>query len=489
MAIMGCLEGIPGQRDLQEAVNLFSALDMYNWEKRVVKSMELEMRNEIQQKQVLSQKMIQSVRILEMGADEMESFFNDMAESNPLIDLEKELPDSGEDFKDRLEWERQNDYQSGDWYSSGREEENREESIPGNDGITLEEYLMMQLIPLCRGKYRKDIFYYLVKSLNGWGYLDTDAGGLAKELGLSVVEAEDYLFKLQCLEPAGIGAGDLAECLQIQLMRSYPKERLALRIAEECLELVGKGKFQAAAKQLGEPVDAVKAAAEIIGRLNPKPANGFSNQENLQYVYPDVFIVVRPEGIEVRINDISDSRMKVNPYYLRILEDPAAEEETAAYIRRKLEQVKWAVRCVEQRKTTLEKVGKAIAEWQRAFFADGGGLVPMRLEDIAGETGMHLSTVSRAVKNKYVQCSRGVYPMGSFFAGTVGEHTPEEVKRQMRVIIEEEDKKRPKSDQKIADALEKKGIAVSRRTVAKYRAEMGIAGQGGRRCYVSTETG
>lgn len=445
--------------------------------------MDLEMRNEIQQKQALSQKMIQSVRILEMGADEMESFFGDMAESNPLIDLEKEFADSGEEFRNRLEWERQNDYQSGEWYSSGREEENREESIPGNAGITLEEYLMMQLIPLCRGKYRKSIFYYLVKSLDGWGYLDTDTGKLSEELGLSGEEVEDYLFKLQCLEPAGIGARDLAECLQIQLMRSYPKERIALRIVEECLELVGKGKFQAAAKQLGEPVDAVKAAAEIIGRLNPKPANGFSNQENLQYLYPDVFIIVRQEGIEVRINDTSESRMKVNPYYLRVLEDPVTEKETAVYIRRKLEQIKWAVRCIEQRKATLEKVGKAIAKWQRAFFTDGGGLVPMRLEDIAGETGLHLSTVSRTVKNKYVQCSRGVYPMGSFFASIVGEHTPEEVKRQMRQIIEEEDKKRPKSDQKIADVLEKKGIVVSRRTVAKYRAEMGIAGAGGRKTH------
>ena len=105
----------------------------------------------------------------------------------------------------------------------------------------------------------------------------------------------------------------------------------------------------------------------------------------------------------------------------------------------------------------------------------------MRMEDIAAETGLHVSTVSRAVKNKYVQCSRGVYPMGYFFVGTVGEHTPEEVKKHIRLIIEEEDKRKPKSDQKIAEALEKKGITVSRRTVAKYRAEMGIAGTGGRR--------
>ncbi len=138
--------------------------------------MELEMRNDIQQKQALSQKMIQSVRILEMSADEMEVFLNDMAESNPLIDLEKEPADGKEDIRGRLEWERQNDYQNAPYYSSDGGQENREEYVQGNAGATLEEYLMMQVIPLCRGKYRKEIFYYLIKSLNGWGYLDAEIG-------------------------------------------------------------------------------------------------------------------------------------------------------------------------------------------------------------------------------------------------------------------------------------------------------------------------
>ncbi len=443
--------------------------------------MELEMKNDIQQKQALSQKMIQSVRILEMSADEMEAFLSDMAESNPLIDLEKTLPDGKEERKGRLEWERQNDYQNAPYYPSDSDQENRNEYMPENAGITLEEHLMMQVIPLCRGKYKKSIFYYLVKSLNGWGYLDGDLKEMAEELEISTEELEEYLLKLQSLEPAGVGARDLRECLRVQLRRNYPHERTAMRIAEECLELVGKRKFQAAAKQLGEPVEAIRAAMEIICRLNPKPANGFSNQEHLQYVYPDVFVTARPEGLDVMVNDGLGARMNINPYYLKLLEDSPADEETAQYIKRKLEQVKWAVRCVEQRNTTLLRTAKAIAEWQKSFFADRGGLVPMRMEDIAAETGLHVSTVSRAVKNKYVQCSRGVYPMGYFFVGTVGEHTPEEVKKHIRLVIEEEDKMKPKSDQKIAEALEKKGITVSRRTVAKYRAELGIAGAGGRR--------
>ena len=443
--------------------------------------MELEMRNDIQQKQALSQKMIQSVRILEMSADEMEVFLNDMAESNPLIDLEKEPADGKEDIRGRLEWERQNDYQNAPYYSSDGGQENREEYVQGNAGATLEEYLMMQVIPLCRGKYRKEIFYYLIKSLNGWGYLDAEIGELAEELRIPADVMEAHLVKLQSLEPAGVGARDIGECLRIQLMRNYPKERLAIRITEECLELVGKRKFQAAAKQLGESAEAVKAAMGGIYRLNPKPANGFANQEHLQYVYPDVFVTVRSEGMEVTANETAVSQMNINPYYLKLLEESPADGETARYIKKKLEQVKWAVKCVEQRKTTLLRTAEAIAERQKAFFSDCGGLTPMRMEDVAKVTGLHISTVSRAVKNKYVQCSRGIYPMGYFFTGTVGEHTAEEIKKQMRLVIEEEDKKKPKSDQKIADALEKNGISISRRTVAKYRSEMGIAGAGGRR--------
>lgn len=445
--------------------------------------MKKELRNELQQKQALSQKMIQSVHILEMGADELEAFLNDMAESNPMVDLERDLADYKEDLKCRLEWERQNDYQNASYYSSDSEQNGRDEYISGNAGVTLEEYLMMQLIPLCRGKYKKSVFYYLVKSLNGWGYLDTELSELAGGAGISPDELEEHLLKLQACEPAGVGARDMKECLQIQLMRRYPQEQLAMQMIEECLELLGKGRLPAVSKRLGKPAEDVKAAMEIIYRLNPKPANGFSDQEHLQYVYPDVFVAQYPEGMEVVVNDPPVSRMHVNPYYLKLLEESAAERETVEYIKSKLEQVKWAVKCVEQRTSTLQKVTGAIVNWQRMFFGEGGSLAPMRLTDISGETGMHISTVSRAVKNKYLQCSRGIYPLSYFFTGVVGENTPESVKDQIKNIISEEDKKKPKSDQKIAELLAEKGVQISRRTVAKYRTEMGIAGAGGRKEY------
>ncbi len=445
--------------------------------------MELGMRNELQQKQVLSQKMIQSVRILEMGVDEMEAFLNDMAENNPMIDLERDLTDYKKDLKCRLEWERQNDYQNAPYYSSSSEQGDKDEYMSVNAGATLEEYLMLQLIPLCKGKYKKNVFYYLVKSLNGWGYLDADFACLADEMDLSLEELKEYLLMLQSCEPAGVGARDMRECLLIQLMRYYPKEQLAMQIVEKCLEFLGKQKLQAISKQLEKPVEEIKAAMKIIYQLNPKPANGFSNQEHLQYIYPDVFVMQRLEQMETVVNESSVSRIHVNPFYLKLLEDASAERETVEYIKSKLEQAKWAVHCIEQRKTTLQNVAETIVNWQRAFFSEGGGLVPMRLADISKETALHSSTVSRAVKNKYLQCSRGIYPMSYFFVGTIGDNTPSDAKDMIRDIIEKEDKKKPKSDQKIAELLEKKGFQISRRTVAKYRSEMGIAEAGGRKEY------
>ncbi|MDO4313247.1 MAG: RNA polymerase factor sigma-54 [Eubacteriales bacterium] len=439
--------------------------------------MDLEMKNALQQKQVLSQKMIQSVQILEMGADEIDNFLKDMAEKNPLVDLEDAPTEERKDLKSRLEWERQNDYQNASYYSADGEQEGREDYARKSEGETLEEYLMAQLTPLCGERYQKSIFYYLVKSLNSQGYLDMEPVEMAEEL-------EEYLEVLQSCEPAGIGARDLKECLRIQVMRMHPKEELPLRMIEECLELLGERRLSVIAKKMECSLDEVKEAAKIIYSLNPKPGNGFSDKENLQYVYPDVFVIRHRDGFDVVVNESAAVRMNINPYYLTLLENEGIGQETVDYIKKKLEQVKWATKCVDQRNQTLRKVAGAVVDWQHGFFEKGAGkLIPMRLTDIAQKTGMHTSTVSRAVRNKYLQCAYGIFPISYFFSKTIGESTPEEVKDCLRGIIEEEDKKKPKSDQKLAELLEKKGYSISRRTVAKYRTEMGIPGTSRRKEY------
>ena len=179
------------------------------------------------------------------------------------------------------------------------------------------------------------------------------------------------------------------------------------------------------------------------------------------------------------MNESASARMTINPYYLKILETEKISKETISYIKNKVEQVKWAVKCVDQRNSTLQQVASAIVEWQELFFRFGSGrVVPMRLVDIAPKVDMHVSTVSRAIKNKYVQCDYGLFPLSYFFSKTIGEgeDTPDDVKENLRKIIEQENKKKPISDQKIANMLVEKGFQISRRTVAKYRSELGIPG-------------
>lgn len=274
-------------------------------------------------------------------------------------------------------------------------------------------------------------------------------------------------------------SGKTVEKFNVDGMPMCPEETIAIRIIKECIELFAKRRFSSIANMLGCTVEEVQSAADIIYSLNPKPANGFAEMENLQYVHPDVFVVWHDDKPEIMVNESASARMTINPYYLKILETEKISKETISYIKNKVEQVKWAVKCVDQRNSTLQQVASAIVEWQELFFRFGSGrVVPMRLADIAPKVDMHVSTVSRAIKNKYVQCDYGLFPLSYFFSKTIGEgeDTPDDVKENLRKIIEQENKKKPLSDQKIANMLVEKGFQISRRTVAKYRSELGILG-------------
>lgn len=440
--------------------------------------MELEMQHGLQQKQNLSRKMLQSVHVLEMSMEETEDFLREIIENNPMVDLDDDYLNQQKELKEQWQWEKEHDYQTAGTYA-GEEQEEKDEAPYLITEDTLEDYLMMQLVPLCKGKYKKDVFYYLIKSLNRQGYLDVEMDVLARELNLTIGEVEEYLDILQACEPAGIAARNIEECLVIQIMRMCPEETTAIRIIKECIELFAKRRFSSIAEKLGCTAEEVQSASEIIYSLNPKPSNGFAEMDNLQYVRPDVFVLWHEDKPEIIVNESASARMTINPYYLKILETEKISKETISYIKNKVEQVKWAVKCVDQRNNTLQQVVSAIVEWQELFFRFGSGrVVPMRLVDIAPKVDMHVSTISRAIKNKYVQCDYGLFSLSYFFSKTIGEgeSTPDDVKENLRKIIEQENKKKPLSDQKIANMLVERGFQISRRTVAKYRSEMGILG-------------
>lgn len=461
----------------------------------------MELKFTLEQKQLLSQKMIQSAEILQMDVQELETFVRELAMENPLVELEEihpvqEGPQRADERKreaeEKLEWLNRMDEQNRVYYKEEYEE--LEEKEAWNFSVeeeNLQDYLLSQMIPYLKTGKDQDVLTHLVYSLDSRGYLTDSVEELKERLELNEDEVVSYLQILKSLDPAGIGARDLKECLLLQLNRNNKEDKTALRVVEEYLDLLGKNQLPQIAAKLGVTLAELNDCCERIRNLNPKPGSSFSSRETLRYIRPDVTIVKFQNYFEVLLNDNAYPRLTINSYYSRMLhEDNSAEVKE--YISDKLKQAEWITRCIEQRGETLLKVARAIVEIQRPFFESGAGnRRPMRLADIAGRIEMHESTVSRAVRDKYLQCTWGVYPLSYFFvkqvggAGDDGGETPEQVKKCMEAIIAGENKKKPLSDQKITDAMNEQGIAISRRTVAKYRMQLGIPDASGRKEFPS----
>lgn len=461
----------------------------------------MELKFTLEQKQLLSQKMIQSAEILQMDVQELETFVRELAMENPLVELEEAHPaqegsertdERKREAEEKLEWLNHMDEQNRVYYKEEYEE--LEEKEAWNFSVqeeNLQDYLLSQLIPYLKTDKDQDVLTYLVYSLDSRGYLTDSVEELQERLELNEDEVLSYLQILKSLDPAGIGAGDLKECLLLQLNRNDKEDETARLVVEEYLDLLGKNQLPQIAAKLGVTLAELNDCCERIRNLNPKPGSSFSSRETLRYIRPDVTIVKFQDYFEVLLNDNAYPRLTINSYYSRMLHEDNSDE-VKEYISDKLKQAEWITRCIEQRGETLLKVARAIVEIQRPFFESGAGnRRPMRLADIAERIEMHESTVSRAVRDKYLQCTWGVYPLSYFFVKQVGGagddsgETPEQVKKCMEEIIAGENKKKPLSDQKITDIMNKQGIAISRRTVAKYRMQLGIPDASGRKEFSS----
>ena len=332
---------------------------------------------------------------------------------------------------------------------------------------------------------------FLVESLNGNGWLDEPLPALAAEAGLDEALLERALAAVQTLEPAGVGARNLSECLHLQLVRREPDNALALAIADNWLDALSKNRYGLISRELGAAPEAVRAACDLIRSLNPRPGTGFAARENLTYITPDIVVVSFPDHFELLTNDYFFPTLNISSYYTRLLKE-SDENEVKDYLTGKVRQAKWVVRSIEQRRSTLMECAKCILDKQETFFRKGPGhLVPLSLADIAACVGVHESTVSRAVKDKYIQCSMGVYPLSYFFSRGLGAgasggcdcSSPDAAKALLKKLIAGEDRRKPLSDQKLCDMMNAQGCALSRRTVAKYRDELNIPSTTGRKQY------
>ena len=448
------------------------------------------------QTQTLSPQMMQSMEILQMGSQELLEYIEEAVQENPVLEPQENY-DKQDEFsvlRRKLEWLESTDPQNRYYHQQDTEEEDNPLKNYGtveDEDENLYYYVLSQLRVLELDPQVMEAGVFLVESLNQNGWLDEPLEDLAADCGQPLTVMERALSAIQSLEPAGVGARNLAECLKLQLVRRTPVDQLAVRIVEDYLDALSKSRYGLIARELKVGTEEVRASCDRIRALNPRPGTGFAARENLTYINPDIIVVSFPDHFELLSNDYYFPTLHISGYYSRLMKE-SDDAQVKDYLTDKMRQAKWMVKAIEQRRSTLMACAECILERQETFFRKGPGhLVPLSLADVAGRIGVHESTVSRAVKDKYIQCSMGVYPLSYFFSRSLGTHSaggeetasPDAAKALLKKLIAGEDRKKPLSDQKLCQLMTEQGCPLSRRTVAKYRDELHIPSTAGRKQY------
>lgn len=429
-------------------------------------------------KLAMTQELTQAIALLQYSVPELTSFLENKALENPLMQIEYGNVQAMDPRKDRPK------------KTSRTVEKDKMSWIEqiGTERKTLEDFLFSQMNLAQLGKEDRKIVNALIFSLDENGYLCVDIEIIALKLGVSSEIIELYLNKLQELEPAGVGARTLKECLFIQLKRLPKRNELAEKIVSEYFTPFAEKKWQDVAKTLGVKLNQIQEVFDLVQTLTPRPASQFQ-VENPAYVIPDVVIKWDGEDFSISVFDETIPKVSFNhEYYNRF--SAYNDQQVNRFLQEKQHDFYWIARSLEQRKETLTRVAVKIVEKQQDFFRIGPSfLKPMTMKDISEELGIHESTVSRAVREKYAQTPFGTFELKSFFTSTLKTTSNEtassqRVKTAISELISSESKQKPLSDQEIVGLLKKnEGIVVSRRTIAKYRDQLGIPSSSKRRRY------
>jgi len=434
-----------------------------------------------QQKQVqklaMTQQLQQSIQILQYNSEELHAFVEAKALENPLIELQADNSYDG-------------DYAlpSGNNFGAKNEENNYLNQIPDNE-VSLFEYLIEQIHLNYRDTYLRTLVLFLAEFIDVNGYLTLTLTEAAQKTGASEVQMLDALTLLQQLDPAGIGARNLQECLMLQTERDNSAPDLAYIVLEEEFDTLVKRKWSGIAKKFGIELAEVQQIFDYIQTLSPAPGGMFETTQEL-YIRPDLKVRVKEGQVLVLSTKAGAPTIQFQEAYFHRME-ATKDKEVQAYIRDKKSEFEWLQKTILQRGDTILRVGQEIARRQPAFFLDSQHpLKPMALKEVAAALAIHESTVSRAVKGKYMETEFGVYELRSFFSQglTTSDQTGEDistnmVKKQLQALIDEEPKEKPLSDQKLAEKLSQSGVEISRRTITKYREALKIPSSSKRKRY------
>ncbi|MDG5815039.1 RNA polymerase factor sigma-54 [Chitinispirillales bacterium ANBcel5] len=463
----------------------------------------LDMSLKLQQK--LSFQMIQSLKLLQVNTLQLEQLLKTELEMNPVLEASDELEQEADEAmereeretaeeKDKEEEELDINEDSIDWeeyleegfdlgYSYNEEVDRNEERYEPTPVYqeTLEEHLTKQLAEKKIDEKRLVLVQFLIGSLDNDGYLRISLEDIAEYIGISVYEVEEARNVLIGLDPPGVGAQNLQECMILQLRARKLHNSLAMKIIAETWDLFEKLKIPEISRHFNVEPRKIQESLEILKILNPKPGYQY-NPDKPSTIIPDL-IVEKIDGTFVAmLNDRSVPSLHINKSYANMIKrGSTAKREVKKYIREKFNSATWFIRSIEQRKTTMLKVMYAIIERQMDFFEKGPpNLHPLKLQDVADMVEMHISTVSRVTSNKYVQTRHGIFELKYFFTEAVGRDqdgsdiSSERIKNRIRQLVNTENRKKPLSDQKISNILSTENLPVARRTVAKYREQMRI---------------
>ncbi|WHX99925.1 RNA polymerase factor sigma-54 [Neobacillus sp. DY30] len=419
-------------------------------------------------KLAMTQELTQAITLLQYSAQELMSFLENKALENPLIQVENNTIQPINPLIDRNRRKHTKNTEN-EWI----------EQIAAKS-TSLQDQLISQLNLNKYSAKQLKVIKYLIDNLDVNGYLSADPVEISKHLGVPLELVEESIIVIQTLEPAGIGARDLQECLLIQIERENLEDDLALTILTHYFQPFAEKKWKQISKELQIPLQKIQEIFDTIQQLNPRPGS-LLEQEAPSYIIPDAIVERFEDGFSVRLCDDIIPKLSFNDHYYQKLTS-TQDSQVSRFLQEKVQDYQWIMKSIEQRKETLTKVVSKIVEKQTQFFQKGSEfLVPMTMKEVASELDIHESTVSRAVKEKYVQTPIGTYSLKSFFTSTIQTVSNEnasskQVKNEISALVAKENKQRPLSDQEIVELLKSsQGIVVSRRTVAKYRDQLGIA--------------
>ncbi|WP_353854532.1 RNA polymerase factor sigma-54 [Bacillus sp. Bos-x628] len=422
--------------------------------------MSLKLQQEQVLKQVLTQELMQAITLLQLNRAELNEYIDQLSLENPLI--ERKDTDSYQPVYHK------------------RSQERMTEPYRTHQKESLQMYLKRQSLDLKLSEKKQKIFQFMIHSIDSNGYLNEPIDVMADVLEVSAEEVEAVLHQLQSLDPAGIGARSLQECILLQLRRKQQRWCEAEHVIEEHFFLFARKAWKEIAAKTGFSMQTLQAIQDEVALLEPRPGLHFSDEEQHIYIEPDVYISVVQDQITFELNQRAFPHIELNEGYLAMIQDKK-RHDAYAYLKEKYQQYNWLVQALKQRKQTMSNVVREIISHQTDFFLTGKHkMKPLTMKRIADILHVHESTVSRTVKGKMVQTPYGLMDMKQFFQTKLEGHTLEEassytVKTHIAELIQTENKKKPYSDQQMMTLLQKTfGIHVSRRTIAKYREQMNI---------------